>query len=154
MALLAEFVNQIRQRPLVNLAESLGGRGPGRRIHPHVERIVLAEAEPPPRFVQLHRRPPEVHQQPVDRRHAALVEHRLKPPVVRVHDLDAAAEFAQRVPRRGHGRRIAIKPDQPRGAAREQRPRVAPEADSAVDKHPAARGLEVLEHFGDHDRLV
>jgi hypothetical protein len=31
---------------------------------------------------------------------------------------------------------------------------VAAEADSAVDKHTAARRLEMLEHFGDHDGLM
>jgi hypothetical protein len=71
-----------------------------------------------------------------------------------VHDVDAIAKSAQRAPGAGNRSRIAIKPNQPRRTALEQRARVPPEADRAVDKQTAARGLEMFEHFGDHDGLV
>src|SRR5262245_35962368 len=55
MTLFAELVNHVRERPLVHVAEGGGGRGTSRRVHPHVERIVLPKTEAAAWRIELHR---------------------------------------------------------------------------------------------------
>ena len=62
VALLAELVNHVRQRPLVRFGDQIRGRGTGRRIHAHIERIVPPKTEPPSRRVELHRRDAEIRE--------------------------------------------------------------------------------------------
>src|SRR6185503_18467452 len=105
-------------------------------------------------FVELHRRDPEIRQHTVHLSDAALIEHGVELPIVRVHDLDALPEWLQRDARRLNRRGIAIESDQPRRARLEQRTRVATQADRAIDEHAAPRRLEMFEHLRDHDRFV
>src|SRR5512132_153835 len=100
MAFLAVLVNHVRQRPFVHVAEGVGGRGTGRRVHPHVERIVLPKTETTTWSVELHRGDSQVREHAVYPCHAALVEHGVETSIVCVHDLDAIPKGAERVPRR------------------------------------------------------
>ena len=52
---LTEPVDHVRQRPLVRVAYGLGRGRSLRRVHPHVERFVAAEAEASSRRIELHR---------------------------------------------------------------------------------------------------
>src|SRR5262245_15533821 len=96
----------------------------------------------------------KIREHAVHLRHAALVEHRANPSIVGVHDVDPIAEFAERVPGRRYGSGIAIKSNQVRRARVEQRSPMSTKPHGAVDKHAAASGLQMLDNFRHHDRLV
>ena len=86
-------------------------RSPARRVHPHVERLVAPEAEPPIRRVELHRRHAEIRQHPVHRRRCRARRARR-----RVHDSRCAPA---RPDRRTPPARRALAPAPPdRGPAR------------------------------------
>src|SRR5687767_10271189 len=62
---LTEFVNHIGERWLVEAIYHLIGRQLALRIHPHIERALGLEAEPPLRFCKLQRAQAQIGEQAV-----------------------------------------------------------------------------------------
>ena len=86
---------------------------PVRRVHPHVQRRVVAVGEAALGHVELHRRDPEVEQDAVDAAQALGLEHLGDLVVDRVHEADPVR--VRRQPRTAAGQRlgVAVEPDQP-----------------------------------------
>jgi hypothetical protein len=152
--LFAEAINHVGQLGFLDVAQEIGDARAPALVHAHVERFITPEAEPPPFRVELHRRDTEVGQHAGRSLDAALAEHAIELAIVGVDQLNAIAESRQGFARDRQSVEIAIQPEHAVRSRLEQRAAVAAEADRTVDEHAAARGLELLQHFGDHHGLV
>ena len=154
MTLLAEPIDHVRERALVGFGDGLGSGEARRGIHPHVESLIAPEAEPAARRVQLHRRDAQVREHAVDGRDATRIKNSCDVAKIAVHELDPVSKRHERLTGQVERRSIAIDADQPRRPGFEQHPRMAAEADRAVDEESAARRRKVPAHLVDHDGLV
>ena len=129
------------------------GRRPGRRrVHPHVERAVVAVAEPTLGLVELRRADPEVEEHTGDWCRCELG-----------HDVSrwsnracAASPGRRRAARaRGRGREclgVPVDPDQARRAGFEQQPGVSSTADRRIHHHARGHRPEELDDLLGHHR--
>ena len=135
MPFLAEPVDHVGEGLFVGTTDGLSGRGTDRGIHPHIERLVAAEAEASCR-IELQRRDPQIRKNSVHFTNPVRIEYRRDPPVVRVHEIDLPGRAAGKpLARNSHSRGIAIEPNQPCRTRLEYRCRMAAQANGAVDKH-------------------
>src|SRR5439155_18225114 len=64
-ALFAVLKNRVRQIAFIGARDDIRRRFAGGAIHPHIERLVALETEPPTRRIELQRRDPEVGERAV-----------------------------------------------------------------------------------------
>jgi hypothetical protein len=119
-----------------------------RRIHPHVERAVVAKRESARRILELGRRHAEIEQHAVDAIDRERIEH------VGQFGEPRAAEREARVADRtrcGFGVRIAVDRDEPAagGELREDRARVAATAERSVDVDALGADRKRRERFSE-----
>jgi hypothetical protein len=140
IALLAVPVDHVRQVLFRHLGQQARGRRSLAAVHPHVQRLVPAEAEAPALDVELHRRHPEIGNGTVHARVSAGIEHTPDIAVVGVHELETIAERLQ--PRASLRQRLAVpvEAEHPGRTCLEERTRVPTEPDRAVhDRGPRGR---------------
>ena len=134
--------------------DAFGRRRPAGLIHPHVERLVAAEAEPATLGVELHRGNAEVGQGAGHLGRAVRVEHRVEVAVVGVGQPHAIAICGQRLGGHGERLRVAVDADHLVGAALEEGPRMPTETHGAVHVRAPSLRLEEPHGFVDHHRQV
>jgi hypothetical protein len=150
-------VDHVGERPLVEVAQQLGGGRPARPIEPHVQRRVSLEREAALGAVEVQRRDAEVEQHPVGGGELLSGGDVLELLEVRVDEADALAERRQPLARDREHLRVGVEAEESavRRRALEHGCGVAAGAECAVDVTAAGAGHEggerLLEQDGDVD---
>ena len=156
LAVLPQHPGQLAGRVGVH---DVGGRRPGRRVHPHVQRRVLRVGEAAPRLVQLQRGDPEVEQHPVA---PGTPRRRPAPPAARSYTAGAARPATPNGASRSPASRSAsgsrsIPTSRQRGVRLQQGLRVPAQPERRVHRdrvRPGQRGREQRQHPVPQDRHV
>ena len=149
-ALLAEVKQNVGDRPLVLVAQDVGGRTAA-APHAHVEGSVEAEREAARRLVELHRRNPDVEHDSVHGVDAETLGDLVEIAEARLDKLEPPAGRSGERFASPNGGRVAIEGDHPRAAVK-QRARIAAGAERAVDVKAAGARIERLHRLLKQDR--
>ena len=128
----------VGDRPLVLVAEDVGGRPP-LRFHPHVDGSVESQREAARRLIELHRRNPDIEHNPIGSLDAeALCDH-IELAEAGFRELKAAAGRSCESGAGANRRWVAVDRDHPR-AAIEKGARITPGAERGIDVNVPPRG--------------
>jgi hypothetical protein len=108
LAVLAEHPGELA--PVVGV-EDVGGRPARGRVHPHVQRRVLAVGEPALGDVELHRGDPEVEQDPVGVLEPEVTQRVGDPVERRVHGGEPVTEGREALAGQAQGLGVAVETD-------------------------------------------
>ena len=149
-ALLAEVKQNVGDRRLILLAEDVGGRTAA-CPHAHVEGSVEAQREAARRLVELHRGNANVEHNSIHRVDAEAPHDLVEIAEARFDELKPAAGRRSERFAGANGRWVAIEGDHP-CAMVEQRARVAPAPECAIDIKAAGARIERLHRLLEQDR--